>query len=169
MARPTPGSYAAFYQGYIDQVKADTIAVAVETYSRSILEFVQSLPEEKAHYAYAAGKWTVNDVIQHMIDTERVFVYRAMRFSRNDATPLPPFDENDFALHAGGDNRSMDSLKEEFAALRKSTDLFLLSLTEEQLQRSGVANNYNTQVNAIAFMVYGHLLHHRQVLEERYL
>jgi uncharacterized damage-inducible protein DinB len=169
MAKPTPGTYASFYEGYINQVKADSIAVAIETYSRSIHEFIQNLPEEKAQYAYAPGKWTVNDVLQHMIDTERVFVYRAMRFSRNDATPLPGFEEDHYAMHAGGRTRPMDVLKEEFTALRKSTDLFLLSLTDEQLQRSGMANHYNTQVNAIAFMVYGHLLHHRQVLEERYL
>ncbi len=108
-------------------------------------------------------------MIQHLADAERVFVYRAMRFSRKDTEPLPGFDEDSYAANANAANRSFDSLVEEFGLLRKSTDLFLGTLTEEQLSQAGVANNKPITVNAIAFIVYGHILHHKQVIEERYL
>ena len=111
----------------------------------------------------------MKDVIQHLIDAERIFAYRALRFARKDATNLPGFDENSFAANANAGSRSLQSLQEEFKAVRKSTDLLLLSFTEEQLQQKGMGNNNSITVNAIAFITFGHLLHHKEILEDRYL
>ncbi|HEX3024433.1 MAG TPA: DinB family protein [Chitinophagaceae bacterium] len=169
MARPQPGEYGSFYQTYIDKTKSDTVKLLVENNSSVLHHFVMNLPEAKADYAYAAGKWTIKDLLQHMIDTERIMIYRALTIARNDKFNLPGFDENNYAIAANASTRILQSLKEEFVAVRKSTDLFLLSLTEEQLQQKGIANSHPITVNSLAYIIYGHALHHKQIIEERYL
>jgi len=169
MARPQTGDYASFYHNYIQKAMGESPKELVEKYSVALNEFINHLPESKADYAYAANKWTVKDVIQHLIDAERIFAYRALRFARKDATNLPGFDENSFAANANAGSRSLASLKEEFVAVRKSTDLLLLSLNEEQLNQKGMGNNNAITVNAILFITFGHILHHKEILEERYL
>ena len=169
MARPKEGDYASFYHNYIQKAVGENPKDLIEKYSVALNEFINHLPEAKADYAYAENKWTVKDVIQHLIDAERIFAYRALRFARKDATNLPGFDENSFAANANAGSRSLQSLQEEFKAVRKSTDLLLLSFTEEQLQQKGMGNNNSITVNAIAFITFGHLLHHKEILEDRYL
>lgn len=170
MGKPTGGKfYAPYQEAYINKVSSNTVAAIVNDYSASLEVFYMALPEAKADYAYADGKWTVKDVLQHVIDAERIFTYRLLRIARHDQTPLPGFEENDYAANAGASARSLDSLKEEFSAVRKSTDLLLLSLTEEQLERSGITNNTEVSANAIAYVLFGHLLHHKEILEQRYL
>ncbi len=168
MARPLPGD-ASFGQHYIALAQGDTAAEVVKNHAAEILEFYTSLPEEKANYAYAEGKWTIIELLQHILDAERVFAYRATRIARMDATPLPGFDENSFAANSQAGKRNFAEMKEEFAALRRSTDIFIASLSEEQLQYSGTASGKYITVNAIAFIIYGHLLHHINVTRERYL
>jgi len=107
--------------------------------------------------------------LQHVIDAERVFAYRALRFSRKDATPLASFDENAYAQNANAKERTLQSLKDEFNALRHATDLLLQSFNAEQLNSKGIASNKSITVNALAFIIYGHLLHHKKLIEERYL
>jgi hypothetical protein len=169
MARPLPSEYASFYQTYIEKVEANSIEEIINKYSQAFIEAIESLPETKADFAYAEGKWTVKELLQHIIDSERVFVYRALRIARQDPYNLPGFNENVFAAHSHASARSFNSLKEEFAATRKSTDLFLLSLTEQALQQQGTANNHPISVLAIAFIIFGHIRHHIQILQERYL
>ncbi len=169
MPKPLAEEYPPFFTSYIAQVATPNIAETVTRYSAVLQDFYNNLPKEKADYAYAAGKWTIKDVLQHMIDTERIFVYRMVRITRKDKTPLAPFDENSYAENAHAQNRTLASLKEEFEAMRKSTDLFLLNLTEQQLAESGIASNKPITANAIGFVIYGHLLHHKQILEEKYL
>jgi hypothetical protein len=111
----------------------------------------------------------VKDVVQHLIDAERIFAYRALRFARKDTTPLSGFDENSFANNANTSERTLVSLKEEFIAVRKSTDLLLLSFTQEQLNQTGISNDHSITVNAICYIIFGHLLHHISILGERYL
>ena len=168
MARPSTGDFAPYYQKYIDLAKGNSVEEIINNHNKEVADFYNNLPEEKSHYAYADDKWTVNDVIQHVIDAERVFSYRALRISRKDETPLPGFEENNYAKNAGAANRSMSSLKEEFAALRTATDLLLQSFTAEQLGQRGTASNNTVTVNAIAFIMFGHLLHHKNILQERY-
>jgi uncharacterized damage-inducible protein DinB len=169
MPRPQTGDYNNFYQRYIDYANGNNIQEMLANHSAAINDFVNGLPEEKAAYKYAPEKWTVKDVLQHMIDAERIFVYRALTFARKDATPLPGFEENDYAANADTSLRTLQSLKDEFIATRQSTDIFLSNLTDEELKQEGSANNNPITVNAIAFIVIGHILHHKKVLEERYL
>jgi hypothetical protein len=168
MPRPLPTDAASFYHHYISLVKADSAAEAVKVHSAEILAFYTSLPIERAQYAYTDGKWTILEVLQHVIDAERVFSYRTLRIARKDATPLPGFDENSFTANSEAGNRNFDSLKKEFALLRQSTDIFIETLNEGQLQNFGVASNNAITANAIAFITYGHLLHHINIIKERY-
>jgi hypothetical protein len=168
MSRPAAGDFPPYFARYIARVEADSIAEAIDQYAAEMEVFYTGLPEDKADYAYAPGKWTLKELLQHVIDAERIFAYRILRISRNDSTPLPSFDEDSYVLYSGAASRSFASIKEEFIAVRKSTDLLLRSLTEEQYKRSGVASNLPVTVNAIGFILFGHLLHHKQVLHEKY-
>ena len=168
MSRPVSGDSAPYFEKYTNLVKGEDIAQIINNHSRDIENFIEAIPVEKENYSYADNKWTVKESLQHIIDAERVFAYRAMRISRKDETPLPGFDENSYTEHAGGSLRSLSSLKNEFATLRKSTDLLLQSFSEQQLQLKGITSNSPTTVNAIAFIIYGHLLHHLNVFKEKY-
>lgn len=169
MPNLTPGTYPAFIKSYLSFVNADTVAEAIEKYSDSINNFFKNIPREKVIYRYAEGKWNIKEMLLHIIDAERIFAYRALRIARHDKTPLPGFDEKSYAKAANADERSWESLLQEFEAVRKSTDLLLQSFTEEQLEQSGTTNNEPNTVKALSFLVYGHILHHINVLKERYL
>ena len=169
MARPQPGTYPAYFQNYVQQVDADSVMEAVEKYGMQVVESFKNIPAEKAGFRYAEGKWTLKEMLQHIIDTERIFAYRALTIARKDETPLPGFDENAYAANSKADARSWESLLSEFEALRGSTDLMLKSFDAEQLEQAGTTNNNPTTVNAIAFVVYGHILHHLNIVNERYL
>ena len=169
MARPQPTDYAAYYETYVGKVNGDSVKDIISTYSEPMLRFYTSLPEAKADHAYAEGKWTVKELLQHIIDAERIFSYRALRIARKDETPLPGFDENTYTPASKASKRSLQSLKDEFVAVRKATDILLQTFDEEQLSQHGTASNNPVTPNAIAFIIYGHMLHHKQVLEERYL
>lgn len=169
MARPTPDSFQTFYQQrYIDAATGESVTDLIKNHSNSLINFINSIPEEKADSSYAAGKWTVKQMLQHIIDTERIFAYRALCFSRNEPLPLPGFDENSYAVNAPATHRTLASLKEEFVIVRQSTDLLITSFTEEQLNKKGVASNYVVSVNALCFIIFGHIIHHKKVLQERY-
>lgn len=169
MPRPSENEYASFYKNYIALAIGNNIEDLITNHSQKINEFYNNLPESKADYAYADGKWTIKDLFQHLIDAERIFVYRATRFARKDNQDLLGFEENDYAANANAGKRSLQGLKDELAALRSSTNLFLQNLDNEQLQQVGKANNHPISVNAIAFIIFGHLLHHKNIIGERYL
>lgn len=169
MSRPQPADFPEYYGRYISRVDADNLQQAINKYAQELVAFYTNLPETKALYSYAPGKWTLKEVLQHVIDTERVMTYRMMRFARKDKTPLPSFDENSFTENAFANERSFDSLKEEFLALRKSTDLFIHSLNDEQLASSGIASNLHITANSLGYIIFGHLLHHKIIIEEKYL
>jgi hypothetical protein len=120
-------------------------------------------------YRYAEGKWTIKEMLQHIIDTERIFAYRALRVSRHDTTPLPGFDETAYALASNAASRTWQGLLEELEASRKSTDLLLQSFTPGHLQQSGVINEHPNTTIAISFVIFGHILHHINIVKERYL
>jgi uncharacterized damage-inducible protein DinB len=168
MPRPLPTDSAPYTHNYISLVNGDSAAEAVKNHAGEILTFYTGLPDDKAQFAYGKGKWTLQEVLQHVIDAERVFSYRAMRIARKDATPLPGFDENSYTVNSQACNRSFASLKDEFALLRRATDIFISTLNEEQLQNTGFASNSPVTANAVAFIVYGHLLHHIDIIKERY-
>lgn len=169
MPRPQATDFPPFYNTYVSKVDADSVSEAITKYTEALQSFYNSLPEDKAEYRYAPGKWTLKELLQHVIDTERIMSYRLLRIARKDKTPLPSFDENEYALHSLANNRSFASIKEEFTAIRKSTNLLLRSLNEEQLSEEGIASNKPVTANAVAYIIIGHMLHHKQVVEERYL
>jgi len=169
MARPAPQDAAEFYHGYINMATGNSVAEVIANHVDEIKNFYSNLPEGKADYAYAEGKWTIKELLQHVIDAERIFAYRALRIARKDVTPLASFDENAYAQNANTKSRTLQSLKDEFNAVRNASDLMLRSFNEDQLNAKGTASNKSITVNAIAFMIYGHLLHHKKIIEERYL
>jgi uncharacterized damage-inducible protein DinB len=169
MARPLTSEYAAHYQQkYIDSVQGNSIEDLIINYSDKFIEAINNLPEAKADFAYADSKWTVKELLQHIIDTERVFIYRALRIARRNTYELPGFDENVFAANSHASNRTLPSLQQEFIALRKSTDIFLQTLSKEDLLQKGIASGYEITVNSIAFIIFGHTQHHLNILKERY-
>ena len=168
MARPQPNESAPFYHKYISLAEGNSVSEIVDKYAFDLQEFYNSIPDEKADFAYEEDKWTTKQVLQHVADAERVFAYRMLRICRNDKTPLPAFDENAFVENGFAAQRSLSSLKQEFNSVRAATDIFLLALNDEQVKRTGTASNNTISVNALAYIIYGHLLHHQKILRERY-
>lgn len=168
MARPRADEAAEYFHRYISIPEGDSVSEIVNKYAFELQEFYNNLPESRADFAYAEGKWTVKEVLQHVADTERIFAYRALRISRGDTTPLASFGQDVFVKNGFAADRSLSSLKQEFNAVRASTDIFLLSLNEEEINRRGTASDNAVSVNALAYMIYGHLLHHRRLLQEYY-
>lgn len=168
MNRPTAEEFNPYYKSYIDRVSDDVLAV-LEDQAQTFPEFIRNIPAEKANFAYAAGKWSIKELLGHLIDTERIMAYRALRFARNDAQNLPGFEENDYVRESNYNSRSLESLADEFSCLRKANLLLFTSFNETELQRMGKANNYPVSVRALLFIIAGHVLHHQKVLIERYL
>lgn len=164
------GTYPVYFTQYIEKVDANTVKEALEKYSDDLISFFNNIPDEKHLYKYAEEKWTVKEVLQHIIDTERIFGYRALRISRKDQTPLPGFSEKDYIAAAPEtNNRTWSSLVEEFSAVRTSTNLLLLSFNEQQFSYTGVSNGNPVSVNALGYIVFGHIIHHINIIKERYL
>jgi uncharacterized damage-inducible protein DinB len=165
-----PTEYASYYGNYIAQVSDEyTLIEELEISLHQFIKFVQNIPMDKFDYRYAEGKWTIKDIIQHIIDAERVFAYRALRFARNDTTELPGFEENDYVDEANGNQRSIMELLTELSAVRHATLLLFKSFNEEQLLRIGIASENPMSVRALGFVMIGHQNHHQKVFEERYL
>ena len=167
--RPDLSRVPDFYHNYINQVPEDDIMEAFQKGSSVIIHLFENIPVEKRDYRYAEGKWTTKEVLQHIIDAERVFNYRALCFARKDPAPLPGFDENIFAAHAKADKRNWDDLLNEFKTVRKGSEILFASFDNEQLNSSGIANNHSNYVLAFGYVLVGHSLHHVRVLKERYL
>jgi hypothetical protein len=169
MSKPSPTSYPGYFQKYIDQVPEHDLFTGFDNQLPVIDTFLSSISEEQSAYAYAEGKWTLKEVLQHMIDTERVFGYRALCFARKEKASLPSFDENDYAANSNANSRSWRSMVDEFLAVRRSTLMLFRSFSPEALESIGTANNNNTSVEALGFICLGHFNHHKKVMEERYL
>jgi len=162
--------FAFFYGSYIAQVSEEfNLLEELEISLHRFIKFVQDIPMDKFDYRYSGGKWTIKDIIQHIIDTERIFVYRALRFARNDKSELPGFEQNDYVEEANGSQRSIMELLTEFSALRYSTILLYKSFKEEELLRIGTASDSPMSVRAIGFIIIGHQNHHQKIFVDRYL
>lgn len=158
-----------FYKNYVKQVDQTDMLTAMRLSGYRTLELVHSIPEKKMDYRYADGKWSIRELLCHMIDAERIFAYRALRFARNDKTNLPGWEENDYAPQANASNRSLKKIADEMQHLRVSTIDMFEGFTEEMLTRKGTANNNEMSVVALGFIIPGHETHHRNILKERYL
>jgi hypothetical protein len=161
--------YAPFYAPYIATLHDADLMEELEISIHEFIRFVQDVPLGKHDYRYAEGKWTIKQIIQHLIDAERIFSYRALRIARNDKTPLPGFEENDYAAAVDADSRHLQALLTEFAIVRQSTVALFKGFTDGELLRTGTASGKEVSVRAIGFIIIGHLKHHRRVYRERYL
>ena len=132
-------------------------------------EFFLSLPEEKLSYRYDEGKWTIKEILVHIIDTERIFAYRALRTAREDRAELPGFDQNNYVAHSGTDKRKLKEILREYESVRKATLTLFNGLERKALTRTGVANGNPISVRAAAYIAAGHELHHLNIIKERYL
>ena len=168
MKPPQAEEFPIFYKGYVDTVSDDVLA-ELEQQIESFSALLRSIPAEKASFAYAEGKWTIKELAGHVIDTERIMAYRALRIARNDATPLPGFEENDYVANAHFADRSLENLADEFAALRKANMYLIRSLNDIEIDRSGISNEKPISVRALIFIMAGHVNHHAAILKQRYL
>jgi len=158
-----------YYNHYVMQVHDQYLLEALEQSGKLLLQTLNAVPEDMGEYRYEKGKWSIKELVNHMMDAERIFAYRALRFARNDSTDLPAFEENDYAPQANAHARTLKQLLIEVENLRKTTIDLFASFTPEMLQRKGTANKNVISVINIGYIIAGHETHHRNVLSERYL
>lgn len=158
-----------YFHRYINLAIADDMQTAFKKHQTELVSFLKEIPKKKWGYRYAEGKWSIKEVVQHIIDAERVFTYRALCFARKDQTPLPSFDENLFAVNSKADIRTKKDLIKELKTVQESSAQLFNSFDEEQLNQSGLASGKPTYVKGVAYILLGHALHHKKILEERYL
>ncbi len=169
MAKPSTSTYVSYFQRYVDQVPEEDLFTAFKNQTSQLEGFLKSIAEEKSSYAYAEGKWTIKELLQHIIDTERIFNYRALCLARGEKQNLPGFEEDDYAANSFANQRSWDDLVKEFLAVRKGTEMLYGSFDESVLDNAGLANNNPVTVASLGFTTVGHYYHHKKILEERYL
>lgn len=170
MLKPLPGECREYFHRYIDLVPSGTFINTLQSNTTETASFFANLPADKQHYRYTEGKWTPKEVLLHIMDTERIFTYRALAAVRGDKdAALPGYDENMYAANADANSRSMDDLLEEFSAIRVATKKLFENVTEVQsLQTTNVAG-VATSTRALAYVIIGHTLHHMRIIQERYL
>ena len=165
--RPQPDEYSAYAARYVDLVGNDPIMEILERQKNASWDFFTKIEPDKAAYAYAAGKWTIKQVLGHMADTERVFAYRALVFSREQIT-LPGFDQDVYMVQATFNSRPLEDIANEFKTVRESSLYLFRSMSEQQSIQKGIASGNPFSVRAYAYMIAGHELHHMKILNERY-
>ena len=169
MPKPDPSSYPAYFKKYTDQVPEEDLFTSLDNQLPMIREFLSSIPEEKSSFAYGEGKWTLKELLQHIIDTERIFCYRALCFARKEKASLPGFDENDYASHSHANERKWKELVNEFLVVREGTTTLFNSFSATALNNSGISDNKPITTLAAGFIILGHFYHHKKIMEERYL
>jgi hypothetical protein len=168
-SKPGADEAAKFYHNYIAEADGVSLQHALGHASAVLHKTLEGVKGDKAEYRYAEGKWTIKDIVQHLIDSERVFAYRAMRFARHDSTELPGFDENEYAASSSTERRSLSDLLEEHDAVRQATERMFESFSPDMLVRRGIANGNPFSVRALGWIIAGHAVHHAGVIRERYL
>lgn len=156
-------------EAYVNRVKEKDPLEGIYRNTKSFRKLLKDIPGKKADYAYAPGKWTLKEMLQHIIDAERVFAFRALHIARKDVNPLPGFDENQWADNSKANNRKWKDLVNEFLALRSANEMLFANLDEQQLLHTGIANNSQVSVATLAFVTAGHLDHHMDIIRTRYL
>lgn len=168
MPRPKPGDYATFYENYVSSTSGDDVLMVLNSSWDQLGLWLGEIVEEKLDFSYAPGKWTLAQMLQHLIDAERVFAFRAMSIARGEQQALPGFDENAYAEMANASHRTMASLRSELLALRNATIALFNSFEKKDLERSGVAFGQRVTVNAMGFIMVGHIYHHQKIYTNRY-
>jgi uncharacterized damage-inducible protein DinB len=168
--KPRKDEYPAYADMYISLLPADgNLLQELNDNFKTVKQLILSLPQAKLLYRYAPGKWTIKEILVHIIDDERIYAYRALRFARNDRTELPGFEQDDYALASGANDRSVESIFEEYEAVRRSTIAMFNSFDKDTLLRKGIANENLTSVRALAWHIAGHELHHLRIIQQHYL
>jgi hypothetical protein len=169
LGRPSPDEYAPYYATYIKLVPDTEILMLLRDQLAETEALLREFRAERADHRYAAGKWSVKEVVGHIADSERVFAYRALRFARGDRTPLPGYEQDDFIRGGNFGARALPEIAGELRSVRMATITLFAGLSEEALLRRGPANNVEFSVRALAWIIAGHERHHAAVLRERYL
>ena len=168
IARPEPGEYAPYYDRYISLVAGTDILGTLDTQRRQTMLLLSGRDESEGNFRYAPDKWSAKEVLGHVCDTERIFAYRALRIARGDRTPLPGFEQDDYVKNGPFAKAALEELIEDYIAVRRATLTLLRNLDEAAWTRRGVASKNEVSVRALAYMIAGHELHHRRILEEKY-
>ncbi len=169
IARPTADEFAPYYGTYVGRVPGEDALPVLVAQRQSTAAFLAAIPEAKAGFRYAPGKWSVREVIGHVADAERIFAYRLLRIARGDATPLASFDENLYVPNGQFERRSLADIAAEFATVRDATLSLVQSLDAGALVRMGTASQKPVSARALAWIIAGHEIHHLGVIRERYL
>ena len=167
--RPRADEYAPYYSKYISRVPEGDVIATLSEQLESTLAVLRNITEEQANSRYAEGKWSIKELVGHLTDSERIFGYRLLRFARNDQTPLPGYEQDDYVANAGFDKCRLSNLIEELEHVRKSNLSLLRNLDAEAWQRRGDANDQPVSVRALAYIIAGHETHHMEILRTRYL
>lgn len=165
---PEPDEYGAFYQDYIDLIRSENVMQTLVEQGQKMYSLIQQLSSEEANYRYADDKWSVREVIGHLIDTERVMAYRAMCISRGEQTSLPGFDQDKYVKEGNFSERDLQNLSAEYDAQRNANISLFNSLSRQQMLRTGTANDNRVSVRALAYIIAGHERHHINILQEKY-
>lgn len=167
--KPSSSNYPQYFERYISQVTEGDLQDAFSKQTPAAEAFLETITEEFSNRKYAEDKWTIKEVLQHVIDAERVFSYRAMCIARKEQQTLPSFDEKNYADHVNANDRSWKDLTEEFSALRKATLCLYKSFPGEVFNNVGNVNDYTISVAALGFITVGHVTHHLKIIRERYI
>jgi len=168
--RPAPDEYPAYSEMYMKYVPGDGMVLThLKENLIELKKLIYSLPDEKLYYRYAEGKWTIKEILVHIIDDERIYAYRALCFARNDKTELPGFEQDDYALFSNANERSIENILNEYEAVRNATITLFESFDEAALLRKGIANKNKATVRALGYHLAGHELHHINIIKEKYL
>jgi hypothetical protein len=168
IGKPDPNEYAAYYGKYVSLVQGDDIVPILEQQRRDMVLLLSCRTDQEGDFRYAPGKWSAKEVLGHTSDTERIFAYRALRIARNDQTPIEGFEHDDYVRNGPFAHRPLSDLVEDFIAVRRATVSLFRNLSNEAWARRGIANKNEVSVRAVAWIIAGHELHHRKVLEEKY-
>ncbi|MEO6638986.1 MAG: DinB family protein [Ginsengibacter sp.] len=163
------GTYPPAMARYIDKAGDEDLVTSLQKQAVEAKQLFQTITEQKSLYKYAEGKWTLKELLQHIIDAERVFAYRALAFARKDKNTLPSFDENEYADNSNANSRVWEDLINEFTVVRQSTEYLFDTFSQDALLQIGKASNYTIEVSSLGFVIAGHLNHHLTIIKERYL
>ncbi|MCM3900918.1 MAG: DinB family protein [Pyrinomonadaceae bacterium] len=169
IGKPDTTEYLPYYGRYVSLVPDGDILTVLGEQAEETAGLLNSIPESRANFRYAPDKWSIKELVGHLIDCERIFAYRALRFARNDQTPLSGFEQDDYVSNASFDSCRLADLSSELRSVRQSTILLFKHLDTNAWMRSGLANDSEASVRALAHIIAGHELHHRQILRTRYL
>ncbi|MGA3106277.1 MAG: DinB family protein [Terriglobales bacterium] len=169
LCRPEPGEFAPYHKTYISLVAGNDIVASLDEQRRQTLLLLSGRPESEGDLRYAPGKWTLKEVLGHINDTERIMAYRALRIARGDSTPLPGFEQDDYVRDGPFAHNSLPDLIEDYIAVRRATLTLFRNLQEKDWTRHGTVNGNKLAVRALAYIIAGHELHHRRLIEEKYL